>query len=144
MKTEADTLEKPNVHQGHNLKRVRESKGLSQHDLESLVHLSQQTISRYEDKKVIDDEMLQRFSKALEVPVEIIKEMEEDNLVNFYIENSTFGAGNNFVNYGTITNNNALEEILKLSNEKIDLYERMLANEKEKITLLEKLLDNKN
>lgn len=144
MKTGADTLEKPNVHQGHNLKRVRESKGLSQHDLESLVHLSQQTISRYEDKKVIDDEMLQRFSKALEVPVEIIKEMEEDNLVNFYIENSTFGAGNNFVNYGTITNNNALEEILKLSNEKIDLYERMLANEKEKITLLEKLLDNKN
>ncbi len=142
MKTEADTLEKPRVHQGHNLKRVRESKGLSQKDLEELVHLSQQTISRYEDKAVLDEEMLQRFSKALEVPVEVIKNMEEDNLVSFYIENNTFAAGNNF-GINNTTYNNPIEEILKLSNEKVELYERMLAIEKEKNAMLEKLLNDK-
>lgn len=141
METQTETLDRPNVHQGHNVKRIRESKGISQQGLEPLVHLSQQTISRYEDKRVIDEEMLQRFAKALEVPVEILKNMEEDACFNYYIENNTFSDN---VNAGGILNNyNPVDEIIKLCNEKVELYERMLANEKEKISLLEKMLIDK-
>lgn len=141
MEAQAETLDRPNVHQGHNVKRLRESKGISQQGLEPLVNLSQQTISRYEDKRVIDEEMLQRFAKALEVPVEILKNMEEDVCFNYYVENNTFSDN---VNAGGILNNyNPVDEIIKLCNEKVELYERMLANEKEKISLLEKMLIDK-
>lgn len=141
MEAQAETLDRPNVHQGHNVKRLRESKGISQQGLEPLVNLSQQTISRYEDKRVIDEEMLQRFAKALEVPVEILKNMEEDACFNYYVENNTFSDN---VNAGGILNNyNPVDEIIKLCNEKVELYERMLANEKEKISLLEKMLIDK-
>ncbi len=141
MEAQAETLDRPNVHQGHNVKRLRESKGISQQGLEPLVNLSQQTISRYEDKRVIDEEMLQRFAKALEVPVEILKNMEEDACFNYYVENNTFSDN---VNAGGILNNyNPVDEIIKLCNEKVELYERMLANEKEKISLLEKMLMDK-
>ena len=140
MEAQAETLDRPNVHQGHNVKRLRESKGISQQGLEPLVNLSQQTISRYEDKRVIDEEMLQRFAKALEVPVEILKNMEEDACFNYYIENNTFS---DHAVAGTQNNYNPLEEVIKLCNEKVELYERMLANEKEKISLLEKMLMDK-
>ena len=141
MEAQAETLDRPNVHQGHNVKRLRESKGISQQGLEPLVNLSQQTISRYEDKKVIDEEMLQRFAKALEVPVEILKNMEEDACFNYYIENNTFS--DNVNADGILNNYNPVDEIIKLCNEKVELYERMLANEKEKISLLEKMLMDK-
>ncbi|PXV61028.1 helix-turn-helix protein [Dysgonomonas alginatilytica] len=145
METQSETLNKPNVHQGHNIKRLRESKGISQHGLEPLVNLSQQTISRYEDKRVIDEEMLQRFAKALEVPVETLKNMEEDACFNYYIENNTFSefSDHAYAVAGTHNNYNPVEEIIKLCNEKVELYERMLANEKEKISLLEKMLMDK-
>ncbi|QIK53955.1 helix-turn-helix transcriptional regulator [Dysgonomonas sp. HDW5A] len=140
MEAQAETLDRPNVHQGHNVKRIRESKGISQQGLEPLVNLSQQTISRYEDKRVIDEEMLQRFAKALEVPVDTLKNLEEDACFNYYIENSTFSDHA----VAIIQNNyNPLEEVIKLCNEKVELYERMLANEKEKISLLEKMLMDK-
>lgn len=140
METQTETLDKPNVHQGHNVKRIRESKGISQQALEPLVHLSQQTISRYEDKRVIDEEMLQRFAKALEIPVETLKNMEEDACFNYYIENNTFSDHA----IAIIQNNyNPIAEVIKLCNEKVELYERMLANEKEKISLLEKMLIDK-
>lgn len=142
MKAQTGTLNKPNIHQGHNVKRLRESKGLSQHALEPLVNLSQQTISRYEDKRVIDDEMLQRFAKALEVPGEILRNMEEDACFNYYIENNTFSDHATGA-VGVQNNYNPVEEVIKLCNEKVELYERMLANEKEKISLLEKMLNEK-
>ena len=43
-----------------------------------MVHLSQSAVSKYEQMRVIDDEMLHRFSRALGVPFEYLKSLEED------------------------------------------------------------------
>ena len=75
--------------------------------------------------------------------------MQEDP-VTIIIENNTFdfeegsigyiGANND--NESNITNN-PLEEILKLTQEKQELYERLLALEKERSMMLAKMLGEK-
>lgn len=57
--------------------------------------MSQETLSRYEEKDKIDDEILARMAKVLGVPVEFIKEMEDDKPLAFYIENNTITNENN-------------------------------------------------
>jgi len=106
--------------------------------------LSQALISTYEQRKVLNDEVIERFAKALNVAPELIKDLEEDP-VTVIIENNTFEKGNNNVGYvtdNTITND-PIEQILELNKEKTALYERMLELEKEKSALLEKLLEDR-
>jgi transcriptional regulator with XRE-family HTH domain len=142
---ETENLSVNKVHHGHNVKRLREASHKSQIDIAEEVFLSQQTISRYESSEVIDDEMLERFAKVLKVPADLIKNMEEsatthNNLTN----NDCTLTGSNQANVQTINgdfiNNNPIEEIIRLCNEKVALYERMLELEKGKITQLEELL----
>jgi transcriptional regulator with XRE-family HTH domain len=130
-----------NTHHGHAIKRIRHTLGIKQDALAIDLGISQAQISNYEHKKVIDNDMLEKFAKALNVAPEVIKELEEDP-VTVIIENNTFEKGNNNVGYitdNTITNN-PIEQILELNKEKTALYERMLELEKEKNALLEKLL----
>ncbi len=110
------------------------------------VFLSQQTISRYESTRIIEDCILERFAKALEISVDMIKTLEEDNNINLYIENNTIEKGGILNAFGDIDNENffyPLEKIMELCNEKTELYERMLALEKEKISMLEQMLKDK-
>nr|MBD3622001.1 XRE family transcriptional regulator [Sunxiuqinia sp.] len=93
----------------------------------------------YEHKKVIDDDMLEKFAKVLNVAPDVIKELEEDP-VTVIIENNTFEKGS-AAGINTINNNSdPTERIIELAKEKTALYERMLELEKEKNALLEKLL----
>lgn len=133
-----------NTHHGHTIKRIRHSLGIKQEVLADMIGVTQARISNFEQKKILDDKVIERFAKALNVAPELIKELEEDP-ITVIIENNTFEKGNNNVGYitdNTITNN-PIEQILELSNEKTALYERMLKLEKEKIILLENLLKNK-
>jgi len=141
---ETDLLDGIRVHHGHNIRRLRKEKRISQEKMAEKVCLSQQTVSRYETTKTIDDEMLARFAKALDVPVETIKTMEDESEVNFYIENNTFQAGSHISPFsGDVDHDNVynpIEKIIDMCNEKSELYERMLTLEKEKITMLEQFL----
>lgn len=142
METEEKTLK--NTHHGHAVKRIRRTLGIKQDALAAEVGMSQTMISRYEQRKVIEDDVIEKIAKALNVSPEFIKEMEEDP-VTVIIENNTFEKGNNNVGYitdNTITNN-PIDEILGLNKEMQSLYERMLELEKEKNTLLEKLLKDR-
>lgn len=133
-----------NTHHGHAVKRFRHTLGIKQDALASVMGLSQTQISTYEQKKVINEDMIERFAKALNVAPELIRELEEDP-VTVIIENNTFEKGNNNVGYvmdNTITNN-PIEQILELNKEKTLLYERMLELEKEKNALMEQLLRKK-
>ena len=110
--------------------------------------LSQALISTYEQRKVLNDDVIERFAKALNVAPELIKELEEDP-VTFIVENNTFEEGSianisnvSEGNNNTITNN-PIEQIIELNKEKTALYERMLELEKEKNALLEKLLEDR-
>jgi len=136
-----ETKEK-NTHHGHALKRLRKGMGLKQEAVAMSMGVDQSLVSLYEQKKEIDDEMLERFAKALNISPRLIKELEEDP-VTIFIENNTFedGSSNNVITSGdNIINNNPVDRIIELSNEKQALYERMLKLEQEKVALLEEIL----
>ena len=78
IKMETEELIIGRVHHGRNIRRTRIEKNIKQEALSKSVHLSQPAISKYEKMKVIDDEMLQRFARALNVPFDYLKTLEED------------------------------------------------------------------
>ncbi len=131
------------TYHGHAIKRIRESLKIKQEALAADLNLTQQSVSLYEQKKVIEDEMLDKFAKAMNVSVDLIKGLQEDP-VTVIIENNKFEEGSIANVAGDNTNNyHPLEKIIELSNEKTALYERMLQLEREKIQMLEKLLEER-
>lgn len=131
-----------NTHHGHAVKRFRRSAGMKQETLAAELGVCQATISLYESKKEIDDQMLEKFAKALGVSVDMIKELEEDP-VTIIIENNTITNENNekVTNAGYLEDNsvNHFNPVDKI----VELCEKILAADKEKIALLEKLLKEK-
>ncbi len=145
METKEQTLK--NTHHGHAVKRFRHALGIKQEVLADMMGTTQARVSNCEQKKVLEDEMIDKFAKALNVTPELIKELEEDP-VTVIIENNTFEEGSVVGNVGSTSENfgntyNPIEQILELSKEKTALYERMLELEKEKSALLEQLLKEK-
>ena len=134
--------------------KTRIEKNMNQEGLSELVHLSQPAVSKYEKMKVIDDEMLQRFARALNVPFDYLKTLEEDaqtvvfenNTVNDS-EQNTSGAK---INIGTVksytedtdsSNDNRVNNFNPI--DKItELYERLLKEKDEKYAALEHRLQN--
>ncbi len=141
------------VHQGRNVKRFREIMGIKQDALAAELgnDWNQQKISLLEQKETIDLPLLQQISAALEIPVEAIQNFDEEqavniiaNTVNTVNDNAT---GQLFQINPTINTTEkwmeALEEIKKLNEEKIALYERMLKEKDEMIARLEKLIEKR-
>lgn len=136
-----DTQEKTakNTHHGHAIKRYRHTLGIKQEALAADMGISQALVSFYEQKKVIDDDTINSFAKALNVAPALIKDLEEDP-VTVIIENNTLEKGNIIAGDNNNFNPDPIDRIIELANEKTALYERMLELEKEKNALLEKLL----
>lgn len=132
-----------NTHHGHAIKRFRHTLGIKQDALAADMGLSQTQISAYEQRKVISDDIIERFAKALNVTPELIKELEEDP-VTVIIENNTLEKGNIIAgNHIENFNPDPVDRIIELANEKTALYERMLELEKERNALLDSLLREK-
>jgi len=74
------------VHEGRNVKRIREILGIKQDALAFDLGISQQAISLLEQREVLDKDMLERVAKILKVPAESIKNFTEENVV-FHIQN---------------------------------------------------------
>lgn len=121
------------MHLGRKISRIREIKGMKQETLANVLGVSQQTVSKLEQSEHIDDDRLEEVSKALGVPVEAIRNFDEEKAVTI-ITNSITNNDNSSV-YGHYTFN-PLEKV-------IELYERMLNEKDEKIVQLQKLLDKK-
>ena len=149
---EAEELTVGRVHHGHNIRRFRIEKNMNQEVLSQLVHLSQSAVSKYEQMRVIDDEMLHRFSRALGVPFEYLKSLEEDAQTvvfeNNTVNNSEQSAGGanismgivksdteDSINDGRVNNFNPIDKIT-------ELYERLLKEKDEKYAALERRLQN--
>lgn len=126
----------PKVHHGRNVKRLREILGVKQEVLAHKLDLSQQMVSKLENKEIIDENTLSEIAKVLHIPVESIKNFNDEATFNFVANNfhdTSIGVNSNC----TITFN-PIEKIVELYNEKQDLYERMIL---EKNELIEKLLN---
>lgn len=141
--TTTETTKK--IHQGRNIKRFREMFGMKQEALaiELGEDWSQKKVSRLEEHEQIEDDILQQVAKILKVPVEAIKNFDEQAAVQVISntfsshENSTLNA----VNYNCTFN--PIDKLLDVIEENKRLYERLLAAEKEKNELLQRLLDRK-
>ena len=132
------------IHQGRNVKRFREMLGIKQ---EGLAHQlgddwNQKKISMLEQKDVIDDPLLKQIADALKIPAEAFQNFDEEQAVNVIA--NTFGDNACVGNPNSTFNINPLEEIKKLHEEKISLYERMLEEKDEMMARLEKLITAKS
>lgn len=128
------------THHGRNIKRLREMLGIKQEAIAIELDITQQSVSELEQKEFIDDSTLKKVAKTLNVPIDAIKNMNDEatfNYINTFNDTVTNNNGAPF-SYNYNCNFNALDKIVELYNEKEALYERML---KEKDELLEKLLN---
>ena len=131
------------VHQGRAVKRIREILQVKQETLASELGISQQSVSLLETKETIDPETLEQIAKTLKVPVDAIKNFNEEaaiyNIQNNY-EGSNASAShiNTNNNYCTI---NYADRWIEAIDEIKKLYERLLQAEKEKAELLQKIFD---
>ncbi len=121
---------------GYSVKRLREILGVKQEDLADKLQISQQTISKIEQKDILEDDLLNNIAKALNVSVDAIKNFSEDAALNIISNSFTSNDTStlNAVNYQCSFN--PLDKI-------IELYERMLKAEQEKVNILEQMLKDK-
>ena len=141
--TNFSTMPTNKIHQGRNVKRFREMPGIKQDALAADLgdDWNQQKISLLEQKETIDTSLLQQVSAALKIPVEAIENFDEEQAIN--IISNTFGDNACVGNPNSTFNFNPIEEIKKLHEEKIALYEKMLKEKDEMMARLEKLIEKK-
>jgi len=139
------TTPNPKIHEGRNLKRFREMLGMKQDVLamELGTDWNQQKVSLLEQKERIDSDILEQVSAILKMPVEAIRNYDEEQAVNIIA--NTFN-DSSFVNAGNTPtfNINPIDELLKLHQEKMELYERMLKEKDEMMGRLERLIGGKS
>jgi transcriptional regulator with XRE-family HTH domain len=121
------------IHEGRNVKRIREILGIKQDVLALELGLSQQSVSALEQKEALDKEMLEKIAKVLKVSPEAIRSFNEETTINFI--SSTFNHHDNSSVYGHYTFN-PVDKV-------VELYEALLKSEREKNALLERMLDKK-
>lgn len=130
------------IHQGRNIKRFREMLGIKQEGLalELGEDWNQRKISLLEQKEVIEPELLEQVAKVLKVPVEAIKNFDEEKAVNI-IANTITNSDNSSV-YGNY-HFNPIDKIVQLYDERIALYEKMLKDKDAMIERLERILQER-
>lgn len=77
------------IHQGYNVRRFREILGIKQGALAIMLDMPQQTLSYKESAEVIDEPSLEKISKALKIPMNVIKQLNEDP-ANIILEHRIF------------------------------------------------------
>ena len=134
------------MHQGANVRKLRQLVGMKQTTFGEMLGMNQQSVSRLEQKRVLEEDTLFKVANILHVAPDIIRNLEE-NPTSIVIENNTFQTGSS--NVGVVENqrdnivNHPVDQLMALNKEQASLYERMLTIEKEKNALLEKLLKEK-
>jgi transcriptional regulator with XRE-family HTH domain len=129
------------VHEGRNVKRFREMLGIKQDALayELGEGWNQQKISLLEQKETIELPLLKQISNAMKVPVEAFQNFDDEQAINI-ISNTFDNFDNGAIAINCNSDVNPIEQIIKLHEEKIALYERMLKEKDQMMDRLEKLI----
>lgn len=127
------------VHEGRNIKRFREMLGMKQDALAAdLGHdWNQQQVSLLEQRETIELDVLQQIAAVLHLPVEAIQNFDEEQAVN--IISSTFhdsAVANTFTDGAQANFHCTFNPLDKM----VELYERMLQQQREMIDRLEALI----
>lgn len=130
-----ETTVRKNNH-GPNVRRWREWRNINQDVLAEQIGVSQATLSSYEKKDKLEQDILDKIAKALDIPVEAITELEQGTAINIF--SGTWQDNSVAQNYQPTFN--PLDKVVELYDEKIALYERMLKDKEEAISLLHEVL----
>lgn len=125
------------VHQGKNVKRIREILGIKQDTLAIQMGLTQQAVSQLEQKETLDSKQIEEIARILKVSPDIIRHMTDEaanNFINTFNDHSGFNFQCTF---------NPLDKYIEAMEANKALYERLLASEKEKSDMLQKVIDSK-
>ncbi len=132
--------DKKSIHQGKNVKRLREAKGVKQEVIAMELDITQQAVSQLEKRQELDDVTIAAYAKALEINEDFIRNMtdnslpENSNYFYDYIQNKDVSTQN--------LTFNPLDKLAEVYSEKDQLYERIVELKNEKCALLEKFLTN--
>ena len=137
---EIDIMEQK-IHQGRNVKRFREMLGIKQDALAFDLgnDWNQKKISLLEQKDVIENDILKQISNSLKIPVEAFQNFDEEQAIN--IISNTFDNCQQPASVFYNSTINHIDQFVKLHEEKIALYERMLKEKDEMMQRLEKLIN---
>lgn len=130
-------MQNKKIHQGRNIKRFREMLGIKQEALafELGDDWNQKKVSLLEQKETVESDILAQVAKILKVPAEAIENFDEEQAVNIIsntVNNNDNATGNSLYSYQPTFN-----PIDKM----VELYERMLQQQKEMIEKLQKLIE---
>jgi transcriptional regulator with XRE-family HTH domain len=116
------------THHGRNIKRLRSILDIKQESIAFALNMTQQNFSVLEQKQEIENPLLEKIAKMMNVPVDLIKNFNEEGVIN--IISSTLHD-----NSGSVLYNPTFNPIDKI----IELYERIIQEKNEKIELFERL-----
>ena len=131
-------------HFGRDVSRIRDSIGINQEKLASILGVTQQAVSKYEQLEVIEDKTLEQIASALGVTSDFIKNFSDEAAV-YNTQNNYDHSSNNNANgiSNAEVNFNPLDKYIEAIEENKKLYEALLKSEREKNVMLEKLLAEK-
>lgn len=105
--------------------------GIKQEALAIDLDMSQQNVSRIEEREALEPELLERIAGILKVPVDAIRNFSEEAAVNIISNTFQDHAIGHVTSYSPTFN--PIDKV-------VELYERMLQLEREKIELMERLV----
>lgn len=131
------------IHEGRNIKRFREMLGIKQEALAAELgeDWTQRKISLLEQKEVVEPALLEQVARVLKVPVDAIKNFDEESAVNVISNTASFENCEQPAFFNFQPSFNPLDKWAEEIAENRKLYERLLQAEKEKMELLKQLLD---
>lgn len=128
-------------HLGRNIRHTRELLDFTQEELAKKMGVSQQTVSHIESSEDVDDEQLKKVAKALGVPADAIKNLDENAPV-YNIVSTNHGSvnGHGYYHYCTF---NPIDKWAEAIEENKRLYEELLKKERETVAMLKKMMEGK-
>ncbi|MDV3626784.1 transcriptional regulator [Elizabethkingia anophelis] len=129
------------IHQGRNIKRFREMLGIKQEALafELGEDWNQKKISLLEQKESVEKDILEQVAKILKLPIEAIENFDEEQAVNVIANTYSF---QDFKD-NAVASGFSYQPSFNPIDKMVDLYERMLQQQKEMIEKLERLIEGK-
>lgn len=111
------------MHLGRNVSKLRELKGIKQEEFAKLLKITQQAVSKLENRQEIDDETIEKIAEKLGFTPDSIKEFNPDATVQSINQQG-----------GNVININPLDKI-------IELYERMLKEKDMQLNVKDKEIE---
>ena len=124
------------VHEGKNVKRIREILGIKQDALAFELGLSQQAVSQMEQKDKLEPELLEKVAQQLGVPAEAIRSFNEEAAINIITHTTHNHENSHDYSASSVNYQCTFNPIEKM----VELYDALLKSEREKNALLERMM----